>query len=42
MSIMAENFEFIKSQLGRVAPGDHRGFIREVEHGLKGIARVVT
>lgn len=33
---------FIKERLGRIAPGDgHRGYFREIEHGLTGVRRVI-
>lgn len=38
---MAAELEFVQSRIGRVAPGDHRGFFREVTHGLEGLKRAL-
>ena len=33
--------EHVKATLGRVAPGDHRGYFREIEHGIAGVKRAL-
>ena len=38
---MSIELEFVKARIGRVAPGDHRGFFREIEHGLAGVKRAL-
>lgn len=38
---MGGDLEFVKSQLGRVSPGDHRGYLRETEHGIQGLTRAL-
>ncbi len=41
LATMAAELEFVQSRIGRVAPGDHRGFFREVTHGLEGLKRAL-
>lgn len=42
LATITTELEYVKAKLGQVAPGDHRGYLREVEHGLEGLKRVVT
>ena len=41
LATMAAELEFVKARIGRVAPGDHRGFFREIEHGIAGVKRAL-
>jgi len=34
---MTQDLETVKQQIGRVVPGDHRSYLREIEHGIKGL-----
>jgi hypothetical protein len=42
LATIAAELEYVKARLGRVAPGDHRGYLREIDHGLKGLTHAVT
>ena len=41
LASMSVELEFVKARIGQVAPGDHRGFFREVTHGLEGLKRAL-
>lgn len=34
---MTQDLATVKQQIGRVVPGDHRSYLREIEHGIKGL-----
>jgi hypothetical protein len=38
---MAAELEFVKARLGQVTPGDHRGYLRSIEHGIAGLQRAL-
>jgi hypothetical protein len=33
--------EFIEARIGKIAPGDHRGYLREIKHGITGLTRAL-
>lgn len=41
LAAITTELEYVKAKIGQVAPGDHRGHLREVEHGVMGLTKAL-
>jgi hypothetical protein len=39
---MTRELEQLRARLGHAVPGDHRGYLREIAHGLEALTRIMN